>query len=121
MTRKKFAILATGIFFAVCTGTDVQAAPPGGAPDSGVELRRQQEQMERLRLEREMQERRGAEESNIEAPQQPTEEVQEERRFVLRAVDFDASEILTPEMREPVVADYLGREVTYGTGAPRAA
>ena len=108
MTRKKFAILATGIFFAVCTGTDVQAAPP----DSGVELRRQQEQMERLRLEREMQERREAEESNIEAPQQPPEEVQEERRFVLRAVDFDASEILTPEMREPVVADYLGREVT---------
>ena len=123
MTRKKFAILATGIFFAVCTGTDVQAAPPGGVldvetaqrdskNDIGVELRRQQEQMERLRLEREMQERRGTEESNIEAPQQPSDEAPKERRFVLRAVDFDASEILTPEMREPVVADYLGREVT---------
>ena len=94
------------------TGMEAQEAPPGAAPDSGVELRRQQEQMERLRLEREMQERREAKESSIEAPQPPPEEAPAEGRFVLRAVDFDASEILAPEVREGIVAAYLGREVT---------
>lgn len=93
-------------------GTEAQAAPSGAKIDSGVELRRQQEQMERRRLEREMQERRGAEESEIEAPQQPSEKPPEGGRFRLRAVDFDASEILTPEVREKIAADYLGREVT---------
>lgn len=94
------------------TGMEAQAAPLGAAPDSGVELRRQQEQMERLRLEREMQERREAKESGIEAPQQPPEEAPAEGRFVLRAVDFDASEILSPEVRDGIVAAYMGREVT---------
>lgn len=112
MTKEKAAFLAAGIFFSVCTGTIVQAAPTGGTPDSGVELRRQQEQMERMRLEREMQERRKAEEGGIEAPQQPPEKAPAGGRFVLRVVDFDASEILAPEVREGIVADYLGREVT---------
>ncbi|MGP1575831.1 ShlB/FhaC/HecB family hemolysin secretion/activation protein [Selenomonas sp.] len=112
MMREKFAIFAAGIFFAAYMGADAQAAPLGAAPDSGVELRRQQEQMERLRLEREMQERREAKESGIEAPQQPPEEAPAEGRFVLRAVDFDASEILSPEVRDGIVAAYMGREVT---------
>lgn len=94
------------------TGMEAQAAPPSAAPDSGVELRRQHEQLERLRLEREMQERREAEESSIETPQPPPEKALAEGRFVLRAVDFDASEILAPEVREGIVAAYLGREVT---------
>ena len=114
MMREKFAVLAAGLFFTAYMGTgmEVQAAPAGAAPDSGVELRRQHEQMERLRLEREMQERREAEESSIEAPQSPPEKAPAEGRFVLRAVDFDASEILAPEVREGIVAAYLGREVT---------
>lgn len=114
MTREKFAVLAAGLFFAAYMGTgmEAQAAPPGAAPDSGVELRRQHEQLERLRLEREMQERREAEESSIETPQQPPEKALAEGRFVLRAVDFDASEILSSEVRDGIVAAYMGREVT---------
>lgn len=112
MMREKFAILTAGLFLAACTGTDAQAAPPGTVPDSGIGLRRQQEQMERLRMARAMQEWREAEKSEIEAPQQPHEEVPDKGRFVLRTVDFDTSEILTPAVRDTVVAAYMGREVT---------
>lgn len=112
MMREKFAIFAAGIFFAVYMGADAQAAPPGTVPDSGIGLRRQQEQMERLRMARAMQEWHKAEKSEIEAPQQPHEEVADTGRFVLRTVDFDTSEILTPAVRDAVVAVYMGHEVT---------
>ncbi len=110
--RKKVAILTAGLLLAACTGATAKAASLGAAIDSGVELRRQQEQMERLRLESELKEQREAKKNDSEVVRQAPEKDLEEKRFLLQAVDFDESEIISPKMRDEIVEAYLEREVT---------
>ncbi|MGP1471454.1 MAG: ShlB/FhaC/HecB family hemolysin secretion/activation protein [Schwartzia sp. (in: firmicutes)] len=91
------------------------AAPsliPSGA-DSGVELRRQQEEQTRARLAEEMAAGAPGGGGAIEGtPQAPASETVPPLRFTLRTVTVDASAVLPAGVGEEAASPYLGREVT---------
>ena len=90
------------------------AAPADRVPVdySGVQLRQMQEQIERERIERQMQEQREKSRERVEDRQQKPSGQAGTARFVLKAVETDASQILPPEKRDEVVAPYVGKEVS---------
>ena len=110
----KKSILKIAFCFALCSFSCVTLAAPAltNTDYSGVQLRQMQEQMERERIERQMQEHREKQKESIEDQQQKPSGQKGAVRFALHSVEIDESQILLPEKRNEIVAPYIGREVT---------
>ena len=88
------------------------SAAPGDGGDPGAQLRQMEEQMERARIEREMEARREADEKPIDDKQEQPAEQKNAVRFTLRGVEIDASEVMPKEKSDESIAPYIGKEVS---------
>ena len=89
------------------------AAPDYGANDPGAQLERNREILERQRIADQIEEdqrNRGAKVENEE--ETPSEEKVPAVEFQLEKINFDNSEILTPEELDTIAQEYIGKSVT---------
>lgn len=84
-------------------------------PNADTEMNQQREEMERQRIQRQIEEDMRRRDENISDEREKdssTIENADKIKFELADITFDESEIITPEKFEEFKADYLNREVT---------
>ena len=112
--RKTVIGLMIGLLGLSCSTMGWTAPPPiPSSADSGLELRRQQEERARARLAQELEAGPAAGSGAIEgAATAPPEETMPPLRFTLRTVTVDPSAVLPAGAGAEAAAPYIGQEVT---------
>ena len=109
---REWAVLAGTL--CLCSSVTVGMAAPVVQENNGpgVQLRQQQEHLERERLEQEMAAQREGQKTEVENQQTPPESQAGSLRFVLQSVTLDESAVLPTDVRDRILQPYLGKEVT---------
>ena len=92
------------------SGSMVQAAPDD---NTGIEMRRQREEVERERIRQQIEDDRKAQQENVQDKNQPNQQQSgEDVKLLLKDVQVDPSKIISEEKIKEITASYVGREVS---------
>ena len=109
MKRALAMMLASMLMSGVCN-----AAADGG-DDAGAQMRRAQEAMERQRVAEQIAEDEATRAAEVEREKPEREQQSTALSFRLQRVDLDRSEVLSAEDIQPIVDEYIGRDVSLDT------
>lgn len=116
----KDKLLLTSLLLALALGSSIpiplaqaaanDAARPAGNTDSGAQLNRTREYLERQNIARKIQE--GWEKNTVEGTAASEKREADAVRFVLSEVEIPASQVLKPEELQTIIQEYKGKEIS---------
>ena len=115
--NKKYTALAAAIWcmvgsWSALAALPVRTVPDGVSNDSGIQMNRMQQYLERERVQRQIAEDRAAHKAKVEQEQTKANQQEENIHFALKKIDTGSSAVLSAEEIAAVTKPYEGKDVT---------
>ena len=115
--NKKYTALAAAIWcmvgsWSALAALPVRTVPDGVSNDSGIQMNRMQQYLERERVQRQIAEDRAAQKAKVEQEQTKANQQEENIHFALKKIDTGSSAVLSAEEIAAVTKPYEGKDVT---------